>query len=130
LSALAPVHRYRAPGTYPHLSRPLLDGIALWHSFVALVVLTPRFPNEAHALECTAMPSLARSLFMDSQLAVDSELPRAGTALENPFVYDAVAREFKQMAHSGLVEIVHEHAQGNDDGALIDSLQYRRTRIG
>jgi len=76
------------------------------------------------------MPSLAQSLFMDSELAVDSELPRAGTPLENRFVYDAVAREFKQMAHSGLVEIVGEHTQVDDTGALIDSLQYRRVRIG
>jgi hypothetical protein len=76
------------------------------------------------------MPSLARSLFMDSELAVDCELPRAGTPLENPFVYDAVAREFKQMAYSGLVEILGEHAQINEAGTLIDSLQYRRVRLG
>jgi hypothetical protein len=76
------------------------------------------------------MPSLAQSLFMDSELAVDCDLPRAGTPLENRFVYDAVARELKQMAHSGLVEIVGEHSKADESGALIDSLQYRRVRIG
>ena len=34
------------------------------------------------------------------------DLPRAGFTLENPFVYDAVARELKAMADQGLVEIV------------------------
>ena len=74
------------------------------------------------------MPSLAVSLFLESDIYVDQELPRAGTALENPFVYDAVAREFKQMAKRGLVQIVQEHAQPGTDGPLINSLRYRRVR--
>ena len=55
------------------------------------------------------MLSLAQSLFLDSELRVEQELPHVGSALENPFVYDAVAREIKQMAQRGLVEIVEEH---------------------
>jgi hypothetical protein len=76
------------------------------------------------------MLSLAQSLFLDSELSVESELPRAGSALENPFVYDAVAREFKQMARRGLVEIVQEHTAAHNSEALIDSLRYVRLRVG
>lgn len=73
------------------------------------------------------MLSLAQSLFLDSELRVEQDLPRAGSTLENPFVYDAVAREFKQMAQLGLVEIVQEQS-GSD--SLIESLRYRRVRVG
>ena len=76
------------------------------------------------------MLSLAQSLFLDSELRVEQELPRAGSVLENPFVYDAVAREFKQMARCGLVEIVQEHTAAHSSEPLIDSLRYRRVRIG
>jgi len=73
--------------------------------------------------------SLAQSLFLDSELRVEQELPRSGSTLENPFVYDAVAREFTKMAQRGLVEIVQEH-RSNQGEPLIDSLRYRRLRIG
>jgi hypothetical protein len=62
-------------------------------------------------------------------MRVETDLPRAGYALENPFVYDAVAREFKQMAQRGLVEIVREHRAYGDEPP-IDSLRYRRVRGG
>ena len=75
------------------------------------------------------MSSLAQSLFLDSELRVEQELPRAGSALENPYVYDAVAREIKQMAQRGLVEIVQEH-RSHAGEPLIRSLRYRRLRVG
>lgn len=75
------------------------------------------------------MLSLAQSLFLDSELRVEQELPHVGSVLENPFVFDAVAREFEQMAERGLVEIVQEH-KSNHSEPLIDSLRYRRVRIG
>ena len=75
------------------------------------------------------MLSLAQSLFLDSELRVEQELPHAGSTLENPFVYDAVAREIKQMAQRGLVEIVQEHTSPAGE-PLIDSLRYRRVRLG
>jgi hypothetical protein len=75
------------------------------------------------------MLSLARAVFLDSELRVEQELPHAGSALENPHVYDAVAREIKQMAQRGLVEIVHEHWCAGSE-PLIDSLRYRRLRVG
>ena len=76
------------------------------------------------------MLSLAQSLFLDSELRVEQELPHVGSALENPFVYDAVARELKQMAGRGLVEIVQEHTRTHSAEPLIDSLRYRRVRLG
>jgi len=76
------------------------------------------------------MSRLALSLFFDSDLCVDQELPRAGTTLENPFVYDAVAKEFKELAKRGLVQIVEESTHEADEGTLIDSLRYRRLRVG
>lgn len=76
------------------------------------------------------MQSLAMSLFLDSKVSVDQELPYAGTPLENPFVYDSVARDFKQMAKCGLVEIVQERSHESSAGTLIDSLRFRRVRNG
>jgi len=76
------------------------------------------------------MLSLAQSLFLDSELRVEQELPHAGSTLENPFVYDAVAREFKQMASRGLVEIVQEHTVPHNAEPLIGSLRYQRLRVG
>lgn len=73
---------------------------------------------------------LARSMFLDSKIGVVEELPRSGSALENPYVYDAVARDFKHMAANGLVEIVAERRRPTADDLLIDSLQYRRLRQG
>ena len=76
------------------------------------------------------MSSLAQSLFLDSEISVDQELPRAGTSLEIPWVYDSIAREFKQMATRGLVEIVQERTRDGMAGPMIESLRYRRLRIG
>jgi len=76
------------------------------------------------------MQSLAVSLFLDSEVSVDQELPHAGSPLENPFVYDSVAREFKEMAKRGVVEIVQERSHDSSAGPLIDSLRFRRVRVG
>ena len=63
---------------------------------------------------------LSRSMFLQSTIGAIEELPRSGSALENPYVFDAVARDFKKMAASGLVEIVAEGRQP----------KYRRLRQG
>jgi hypothetical protein len=86
-------------------------------------------PNAVQAREIAMSLSLAQSLFLDSELRVEQDLPRSGSTLENPFVYDAVAREFTLMAQRGLVEIVQEHRSSHGE-PLIDSLRYRRMRIG
>jgi hypothetical protein len=54
------------------------------------------------------------------------ELPCAGTWLENPFVYDAAAREIKALVPFGCTEIVDEHCQAHGDEPLIVRLTFRR----
>ena len=72
------------------------------------------------------MRTLAQSAYIDSEPGSLSELPAAGSALENPFVYDASARELKEMAARGLVKIVEERCSP-DDG-LISRLTFERLR--
>jgi len=74
------------------------------------------------------MPSLARSVYLDSEFGVEQELPRAGSTLENPFVFDDAARELKAMAEEGLVQIVHEHTASGASDRLIDRLRFVRLR--
>lgn len=72
------------------------------------------------------MRTLAESAYLESEFGVPHELPRAGSALENPFVFDAAAHELKQMAERGLVKIVDEHRSAS--GSLIDRLRFMRLR--
>lgn len=74
------------------------------------------------------MQTLARSAYLNSAFGEDEELPRAGSALENPYVYDASAHELKALAQRGLIEIVHEHRNWERGEPLIDRLRFRRVR--
>jgi hypothetical protein len=74
------------------------------------------------------MGTLAHSAYLDSEFGQLRELPRAGSALENPYVFDATARELKGMAERGLVEIVSERTVSSATGPLIDRLCFRRVR--
>lgn len=74
------------------------------------------------------MRTLAESAYLDSQFGTPIELPTVGSSLENPYVYDASARELKAMASQGLVEIVDEHHVGEGIGGLISRLTFRRLR--
>ena len=74
------------------------------------------------------MRTLARSAYLDSKLGVDSELQGAGSALEHPIVYDSAAREIKELASQGFVEIIEEHQREIGGDVLIDRLRYRRMR--
>jgi hypothetical protein len=75
-----------------------------------------------------SMRTLAQTLYLDSQFGITQGVPCAGSALENPFVYDAVAKELKDMAARGLVEIVSEQFAQASDERLIDRLSFRRLR--
>ena len=66
-----------------------------------------------------AMQTLAENIYLDSQLGALSELPRAGSALENPYVYDSSAREMNAMAAQSLIAIVEEQRSGDKPGSLI-----------
>lgn len=74
------------------------------------------------------MRTLAQSAYLDSCFGAEIDLPRAGSALENPFVFDAAARELKQYADRGLIEIVAEQTVRHADDALIGRLRFRRLR--
>jgi hypothetical protein len=72
------------------------------------------------------MATLAEAVFIESGFGVECELPRSGCALENPYVYDASARELKALAERGEVDIVSEHASLVGREMLIDHLRFRR----
>lgn len=74
------------------------------------------------------MRTLAQSAYLNSQFGMPEVLPKAGSALENPFVYDASAQELKIMATEGLLEILDEHRTHEASGSLIDKLTFMRKR--
>jgi hypothetical protein len=74
------------------------------------------------------MPSLARAAYLDSSFGTTIDLPHADSTLENPFVYDDAARELKQFARQGLVEIVCERTVQHADEELIRHLSFKRLR--
>jgi hypothetical protein len=74
------------------------------------------------------MGTLARHVYLDSECGTLSELPTVGSPLENPYVYDASARELKAMALEGLVKIVEERRHHEGLGGLISRLTFERLR--
>ena len=76
------------------------------------------------------MVTIAQTLFATAPIGVPVALPAAGTSLENPYVYDATARELKARAASGSIEIVDERiaTTGEDADELICHLQFVRRR--
>jgi hypothetical protein len=69
---------------------------------------------------------LAFSLYLDSAVGIPTVVRAAGTTLENPWVYDSVARELKALAERGLLDIVSEKRREGD--ALIGSIAFTRRR--
>jgi hypothetical protein len=74
------------------------------------------------------MSTLAFNAYLDSEFNVPTELEGAGTALENPYVYDSVARELKTMAERGLVKITRERLIQAQSGQLISKISFARLR--
>ena len=74
------------------------------------------------------MRSLVRSIYLDSELGVPTNLDAAGTGLENPYVYDSVARDLKAMADEGLVKIVREQVRHGSPERLIGRISFARLR--
>jgi hypothetical protein len=72
--------------------------------------------------------TLAQSLFADSAFNFECELPRAGSALENPYVYDASARELKSLAERGLIEVVKEQTIVLGNETLIGRFSFKRVQ--
>lgn len=74
------------------------------------------------------MRKLSQMLFQDSEVGVLTELPRAGTTLELPLVYDSVADELCRMAREGSLEVVARDVQTVAGEQLITRLAFRRLR--
>ena len=74
------------------------------------------------------MPTLIDSLYLETPCGVATELDPAGTALENPYVYDSAARDLKAMADEGLVKIVREQARRGSRENLIGRITFARLR--
>ena len=74
------------------------------------------------------MGTLALNVYLDSECGTLSELPSVGSPLENPYVYDASARELKVMASEGLVKIVEERRRDEGPEGLISRLTFERLR--
>jgi hypothetical protein len=85
----------------------------------------PSFRMSApHAPARSTLSRLARRLLVEAPMGVDVELPRAGSALENPHVYDAVAREL--LRERQRVQLVACEPVPAADGAPIRRLVFRR----
>lgn len=74
------------------------------------------------------MSKLVRSIYLDSEFGVPTELDSAGTSLENPYVYDSAARELKAMAAEGLVRIEREQVRQGYAEPLIGRISFSRLR--
>jgi len=72
--------------------------------------------------------TLIQSVYLDSELGVPTDLEAAGTSLENPYVYDSVARELKSMADEGLVTIIREQVAQGLAEPLIRRISFARLR--
>jgi hypothetical protein len=74
------------------------------------------------------MRSLAETIFSESSFDVECELPRAGSALENPYVYDAAAKDLKALAERGLIQVVSEQSRLVANESLIARFSFVRMR--
>jgi hypothetical protein len=59
---------------------------------------------------------------------VTTPLVPAGSALENPYVYDSVARELKDLARDGRLEVVTQEWRDGPEQSLIGKFAFKRLR--
>ncbi len=74
------------------------------------------------------MHSSPERLYQEAIIGSTIALPKAGTRLENRYVFDAAAREVRAMAERGLVEIVTEHRTGVHESSLITEIVFVKLR--
>jgi hypothetical protein len=74
------------------------------------------------------MGTIAQAVYRESNFGDLCELPRAGSALENPLVYDSTARELQALAAKGMLEVVEAHESLRGSERLIDRFSFRRMR--
>jgi hypothetical protein len=76
----------------------------------------------------SGMRSLSTTLYLAADVGVPTDVEPSGTALENPYVYDSVARELKAMAREGLLQVVSESRRQDAAEARIDRISFVRLR--
>jgi hypothetical protein len=74
------------------------------------------------------MRNLSTSIYLEADIGVPTDVEPAGTPLENPYVYDSVARELKAMARDGLLRVVSERCRAGDAESPIDRISFVRLR--
>ncbi|KPF45614.1 hypothetical protein IP87_05070 [beta proteobacterium AAP121] len=74
------------------------------------------------------MALIAEKLVSAMPVGATSVLPRAGTTLENAYVYDAVARDLQLSAGRGELEITDQCVEDVGGEPLIRHLEFRRLR--
>ena len=74
------------------------------------------------------MSQLVRTIYLDAEVGVSTDLVPNGPPLENPYVYDSAARELKAMAEQGLLRIVHEQFREEAAEPLIARISFSRLR--
>lgn len=74
------------------------------------------------------MNDLARSIYLESRIGVLTCLEPTSASLQNPHVYDKVAKELKVLAGEGLLQIVGEQVRQRFSDALIDRISFARLR--
>lgn len=73
-----------------------------------------------------ALSPLAQRHLLEAPLGIDAELPRTGSALENPHVYDAVARELLRLESSGRLRVRRLEPEDGAGAGLIRRLVFQR----
>jgi hypothetical protein len=79
-------------------------------------------------MHMSAMTSLSRSIYLSADVGVPTDVPPAGSSLENLYVYDSVARELKAMADEGLLQVVSEARRPGASESLIGRIRFARLR--
>lgn len=74
------------------------------------------------------MTSMSRRIYLAADVGIPTDVLPAGSSLENPYVYDSVARELKSMAEEGLLRVVSEECRPGDAGRLIERISFARLR--
>jgi len=70
------------------------------------------------------MPTIAKRVYREATVGTIVTLPKYGTRLENRYVYDAAAREVKEMAELGRVSITDERHDSPLDSDLITYIAF------
>ena len=74
------------------------------------------------------MTTFAERVCTEATVGAIIALPKYGTQLENRYVFDAAAREIKEMAERGRVKIVGEHRAFQHDSDLITDISFIKLR--